>query len=393
MESLATVQFDSTRFASGVNSIAAPAVDAIQLTTPAITESGRIILPGFPSGLSVEAYLSLSHLYTNVIEASRILDRYRSRLRLLESPDLQEASVGQAPLTALTPSNQQPHLYYKREDQTVTRAYKVRGAVVGMAKLMESRSAERFLAVSTGNHALGLFKAAELLGPKAVRVVVPHNTSLCKLEKLNAALASLKKKQPYTQADLLQVGQTFDEAREWAHSNKRSDEFILDPYGDPWVVAGQGTIGFELMQQVRFLLEEHKYQEICITSPVGGGGLLTGIATAFSFAASWEPAFHNIRLRFLGWQLQDIHAPLGDAIRVHQLAEFNQHAMANLSVRLGKMTNEQMAHGQALVKRDLGKTVEGPSGGAVTAGIAIPGVEPRQDRLVIGILSGANVSR
>src|SRR6478609_1811251 len=210
MESLATVKFDSTRFAAGVNGIAAPAIDAIQLTAPAITESGRIILPGFPSGLSVEAYLSLSHLYANVIEASRILDRYRSRLRLLESSDLQEVSVGQAPLTALTPSTQQPNLYYKREDQTITRAYKVRGAVVGMAKLMESRSAERFLAVSTGNHALGLFKAAELLGPKAVRVVVPHNTSLCKLEKLNAALSSLKKKQPYTQADLLQVGQTFD---------------------------------------------------------------------------------------------------------------------------------------------------------------------------------------
>jgi len=393
MESLATVKFDSTRFAAGVNGIAAPAIDAIQLTAPAITESGRIILPGFPSGLSVEAYLSLSHLYANVIEASRILDRYRSRLRLLESSDLQEVSVGQAPLTALTPSTQQPNLYYKREDQTITRAYKVRGAVVGMAKLMESRSAERFLAVSTGNHALGLFKAAELLGPKAVRVVVPHNTSLCKLEKLNAALSSLKKKQPYTQADLLQVGQTFDEAREWAHSNKRSDEFILDPYGDPWVVAGQGTIGFELMQQVRSILADHKYQEICITSPVGGGGLLTGIATAFSFSAAWEPAFHNIRLRFMGWQLQDMHAPLGDAIRVHQLAEFNQHAMTSLSVRLGKMTNDQMAQGQALVKRDLGKTVEGPSGGAVTAAMAIPGVEPREDRLVIGILSGANVSR
>jgi threonine synthase len=392
MESLAAVKFDSTRFAPS-GSMIAPAIATIQMTAPAITESGRISLPGFPSGLSVEAYLSLSHLYTNVIEASRILDRYRSRLRLLEAPDLQEASVGQAPLTALTASNVQPHLYYKREDQTVTKAYKVRGAVVGMAKLMEAHGAERFLAVSTGNHALGLFKAAELLGPKAVRVVVPHNTALCKLEKLNAALESLKKNQPYTQADLLQVGQTFDEAREWAHANRRSDESILDPYGDPWVVAGQGTIGLELLQQLRPLLQAHKYEEVCISSPVGGGGLLTGTATALRMAAAWDPAFQNVNLRFLGWQLADMHAALGDAIRVHKLADFNQTALGDLSVRMGQMTNDQMAQGQAYVKRDLGKTVEGPSGGAVSAAMALPGVSPGEKRLLVGVLSGANVSR
>jgi hypothetical protein len=394
MESLTAVEFGSARFASSdaIRKISAPAA---VISAPAIDESGRISVPGFSSGLSVSSYLPLSHLYTNIVEAGRILDRYRSRLRLMEMPDLQELTIGQAPLTALSPSTLQPHLYYKREDQTVTRAYKVRGAVVGMAKLMESQGAERFLAVSTGNHALGLFKAAELLGPKAVRVVVPHNTALCKLEKLNAALSALKKKQPYTQADLLQVGQTFDEARAWAHAHKRPDESILDPYGDPWVVAGQGTIGLELAQQVRLLLQEsgNRYEEVCFSSPVGGGGLLTGTATALMMSAAWDPAFKDVYLRFLGWQLADMNAPLGDAIRVHELAAFNQQVLGDLSVHMGQMSNEQMAQGQAYVKRDLGKTVEGPSGGAVTAAIALPQTAPGDKRLLIGILSGANVSR
>lgn len=365
---------------------------------PAIDEHGRIKLPGFPSGLSVEEYLPLVHLYANVLEAGRILDRYRGQLRRIENQGCKsgasenEQSVdlfAQAPLTALAPSRLQPHLAYKREDQTVTQAYKVRGAVVGMAKMMESRNVRQFITVSTGNHALGVLKAAELLRPESVRVVVPHNTAPGKLEKLSGVLELLNRKN--IQADLLKVGQTFDEARVWAMSQESADEAYLDPYGDPWVVAGQGTLGLELAQQVRDVLQQpNRYSEVVVIAPVGGGGLLTGTAVALKMASAWEPAFRNLDVRFLGLRLEDPNAALGDAIRVAELADFNRAALESLRVPLLPMSDANMATGADFVKKDIGRTVEGASGGAVYPALSHPAYRPNETRLVISVLSGAN---
>ncbi|MBY0404257.1 MAG: pyridoxal-phosphate dependent enzyme, partial [Cyanobacteria bacterium] len=87
----------------------------------------------------------------------------------------------EAPLTPLDPSQMMGNLLYKREDLTLTKAYKLRGAVVGMAYALETLGYQKFLTVSTGNHALGVLKAAELLKPQQIRLVVPLNTSPYKL--------------------------------------------------------------------------------------------------------------------------------------------------------------------------------------------------------------------
>jgi threonine dehydratase len=360
------------------------------LTTPAIDEHGRIRLPGFSSGLSIESYLPLVHQYTRILEASRILDRYRTQLRWMESL---EDNPGQAPLTPLTPSRIKLHLHYKREDQTATRAYKVRGAVVGMAKMMESQNVRRFITVSTGNHALGVLKATELLKPESVRIVVPHNTALQKLEKLETTLAILHQKN--VKADLLKVGQTFDEARAWAMSQESAEEAYLDPYNDPWVVAGQGTLGLELVIQIGQLLREaerdgHPYEEVVLISPVGGGGLLTGTATGLKMASSWETAFRNVNLRFLGLRLETLDSQLGDAIRVAQVADFNRDSLEALRVPLLSMSDADMAAGVAFVQQDINQKVEGASGGAVYPALSNPAYYPTEKRLVVSLLSGAN---
>lgn len=352
---------------------------------PAIDEDGRIRLPGFPAGLSVQAYLPLVHSFAKVLEASRILDRYRDSLRLLSDA---ETDQPQAPLTALTPSTLVPHLYYKREDQTVTRAYKVRGAVVGMAKLMESRNVKKFLTVSTGNHALGVLKAAELLLPESVRLVVPSNTALVKLEKLKKAIHGLNTQG--VQADLLFRGDTFDEARAWALANQAENEAYLDPYSNPWVVAGQGTLGLELLGQIQTLLQQGKYEEVVLIAPIGGGGLLTGTATALKMGSAWESAFRNVDVRFLGLRLADLNAPLGDAIRVAKLADANQAMLDALNVPVRTMTDAQMAKGVEFVQCDLRQTVEGASGGTVNPALSDDAYRPSEKRLVISLLSGAN---
>lgn len=357
-----------------------------------IDENGRIRLPGFPAGLSIQTYLPLVHLYAKVLEASRILDRYRDALRLDGHDTLVGETVGlessQAPLTALTPSKLMPHLYYKREDQTVTRAYKVRGAVVGMAKVMESGHADRFLAVSTGNHALGVLKAAELLRPKAVRLVVPANTATLKLEKLHEAIDGLNTQG--VQADLLFKGETFDEARTWALSQQAPGEAYLDPYNDPWVVAGQGTLGLELLSQIGELLKQHPYEEVVVVSPVGGGGLLTGTAASLKLGSAWESAFRNVNVRFAGQRLDDYNSPLGDAIRVAHMAEGNKTLLDALQVPLREMSNANMSQGMQFVQTDLGVKVEGASGGAVYPALAEADFKPSAQRLVISVLSGGN---
>lgn len=354
-------------------------------TIPAIDEDGRIRLPGFPAGLSIQAYLPLVHQYAKVLEASRILDRYRDNLRLETAETSQES---QAPLTALAPSTLLPHLFYKREDQTVTRAYKVRGAVVGMTKLMESQNVKRFLTVSTGNHALGVLKAAELLLPESVRLVVPNSTASVKLDKLRQAIHGLNTKG--VQADLLFRGETFDEARAWALSQQTADEAYLDPYSDPWVVAGQGTLGLELLAQIAERLKTGDYEEVVLIAPIGGGGLLTGTATALKMASAWEPAFRNVQLRFLGLRLNDLQAPLGDAIRVADMAPANAAALQVLTVDVQTMTQTQMETGVAFVRCDLNQVVEGASGGTLHPVLSDANYQPNARRLVVSLLSGGN---
>jgi len=365
-------------------------ISAAAVSPVSIDEDGRIRLPGFPAGLSVQSYFPLVHLYARVQEASRILDRYRDALRL---PGNDLCVTGketlQAPLTALTPSTLQSHLFYKREDQTVTRAYKVRGAVVGMAKVMESGEADRFLAVSTGNHALGVLKAAELLRPQSVRLVVPASTAPLKLNKLREAIDGLNKNN--VQADLLFKGETFDEARDWALSNTLESEAYLDPYNDPWVVAGQGTLGLELLRQIGKILKQNpSYEEVVVISPVGGGGLLTGTATALKLGSLWESSFRNVTVRLAGQRLDDFNSPLGDAIRVAHMADSNKIMLATLQVPLRDMSNAHMAQGMDFVQADLGAKVEGASGGAVYPVLAEEEFRPSSTRLVISVLSGGN---
>lgn len=352
---------------------------------PLIDENGRISLPGFPQGLAIESYLPLVNLYTRILEASRILDRYRDELRLNATGQNRD----QSPLTALQPSAMLPHLYYKREDQTITRAYKVRGAVVGMAKAMESGGAGRFLAVSTGNHAMGVLKAAELLRPESVRIVVPDNTTFWKVQRIVKAVEGLNGQG--VKADLVAAGQNFDQARTWATGQEKG-EFYLDPYEDPWVVAGQGTLGLELVGQISRLLDAGRYEEVTVVSPIGGGGLLGGTSTALRMASAWEPAWRNVGLNLVGLTLNDYQAELGDAIRVKKMADGNRTVLDAWNVSLLGMGDPEMAEGLRFIKADLRETVEGASAGTLWPILNDAACRPKAQRLVISILSGANTS-
>jgi threonine dehydratase len=147
----------------------------------------------------------------------------------------------------------------KAENLQHTGAFKLRGAVNRMASLSDEERARGVVAASAGNHAQGVAMAATALGVSS-RVYMPVDAPLAK----QVATADYG-------AEVVLAGETFEES--FAAASADADGRVLvPPFDDEAVIAGQGTIGLELLEQVP--------DADTIVVPLGGGGLLSGIATA-----------------------------------------------------------------------------------------------------------------
>src|SRR5213078_1745403 len=151
-------------------------------------------------------------------------------------------------------------LLIKREDLQPVFSFKLRGAYNKMAGLPRARLARGVIAASAGNHAQGVALAAQRLGCRAV-IVMPVTTPRIKVDAVLARGAEVRL-----------YGDTYAEAFAQAMRLKRRRGLaFVHPYDDPEVIAGQGTIGMEILRQHAGPLE-------AIFVPVGGGGLISGIA-------------------------------------------------------------------------------------------------------------------
>ncbi|MDH3981179.1 MAG: threonine ammonia-lyase, biosynthetic [Gammaproteobacteria bacterium] len=150
----------------------------------------------------------------------------------------------------------------KREDMQSVHSFKLRGAYNKIASLSKEECAHGVIAASAGNHAQGVALAARKLGVKAL-IVMPRTTPSIKVESARDYGARIKL-----------VGDTYDDAYAWAaeHAEAKGMTFI-HPYDDALVIAGQGTVGLEILQ-------DHPDRIDAIFVPVGGGGLIAGIALA-----------------------------------------------------------------------------------------------------------------
>ncbi len=152
-------------------------------------------------------------------------------------------------------------LFFKFENTQRTGSFKIRGAFNKIAVLTESEKARGVVASSAGNHAQGVALSATLAGVKST-IVMPQA----------APLAKVTATQSYG-AEVILHGEIYDEAFEKAQELVKNKNLVfIPPYEDPHVIAGQGTIGLELMEQVPGL--------DTVVIPVGGGGLISGIAIA-----------------------------------------------------------------------------------------------------------------
>lgn len=320
------------------------------------TTQSMIPLPGIPGGgLSPNEYIPLMHLYALTQDADRFLEYHYDALRDPRVTEKQPSRrILQGCLTPLDGSTQHTNLWYKREDLTASRAYKLRGAFVGMGRVLQSNPHSGILAVSTGNHALGVLYAASLLKPKRVTIVVPHNT----LEK---KLASIRQRVTECQALGVEAhvtlqGETFDDAKRWAlqqADTEHPQDYYLDPYGNPWVVSGQGTIGLELYRQIKHVLTTTSgIQRVSVVCPIGGGGLLAGIATAFRLATAWDSHLQQVSVQFVGIRLEDLTASYGDAIKVKVVAAGNQRLFERFGIPIVNVTNTHLMAGMLGVYLD-----------------------------------------
>ena len=153
----------------------------------------------------------------------------------------------------------------KREDLQPVFSFKLRGAYNKMQKLSEKERKTGVVAASAGNHAQGLAMSAAHMGVKAT-IVMPRTTPQIKVNNVKSYGAKV----------VLQ-GDTYDEASDHAKKLVKEKGLIyIHPYDDPDVIAGQGTIGVEIMRQ-------HPDPIHAVFVPVGGGGLLAGVAAYIKY--------------------------------------------------------------------------------------------------------------
>jgi threonine dehydratase len=152
-------------------------------------------------------------------------------------------------------------IYLKLENWQHTGAFKFRGALSRISLLSKDERDRGIITSSSGNHGLGVAAAAQIYGAKAT-VVLPENTPDAKTKPLK-----------YYGANLVLHGEVYEEAEEEAHRlEKERGLTFVHGFEDPIVVAGQGTVGLEIFQQLP--------DAECVIVPVGGGGLIGGIAVA-----------------------------------------------------------------------------------------------------------------
>jgi threonine dehydratase len=169
-----------------------------------------------------------------------------------------ETPIDPAPGMSLRSGNR---ILLKREDMQPVFSFKLRGAYNKMSGLSSAALKRGVIAASAGNHAQGVALAAQRLGCRAA-IVMPVTTPRIKVDAVKAR-----------GAEVVLVGDSYDEAYRHAKQLERRRKLtFVHPYDDPDVIAGQGTIGMEILRQ-------HPGPIHAIFVAVGGGGLIGGIAT------------------------------------------------------------------------------------------------------------------
>lgn len=289
----------------------------------------------------------------------------RERLRPYLAPTPVEAANGLA------------GLWLKLENANRTHSFKCRGALNAMLLLDEAARARGVVAVSSGNHAQGVAWAAQMLGVQA-RIVMPEGVSRRKL----AGVRRLG-------AEAILFGETYDEAEAEARRLVRElDASWLSPYNDPDVVAGAGTVGLEILEQLP--------ETARIVVPVGGGGLISGLGLV---AKALRPAIEIVGVNALASpdlynEFYQLELPLGhdtlaDALPgAIEAGSITRDLVSRFVDRIVLVSEDDIRRAMQFMIFEQGWIAEG---GGVAGLAAVQNGSIELDRPAVAVISGGNV--
>ncbi|NOT16956.1 MAG: threonine ammonia-lyase, biosynthetic [Sulfuriferula sp.] len=274
-------------------------------------------------------------------------------------------------------------IYLKREDLQPVFSFKLRGAYNKMAGLSTAELQAGVITASAGNHAQGVALAAEKLGCRAT-IVMPAPTPQIKVNAVKARGATA-----------ILIGDTYDDA--YAHAKKLAEQTgatYVHPYDDPAVIAGQGTIAMEILRQ-------HSAPIDAVFIPVGGGGLIAGMAVYIKRlkpgikVIGVEPEDADAMARSLEMKQRVLLSQVGifaDGVAVKQVGE-ETFRLASLHVdEIIRVDNDAICAAIKDVFEDTRSILE-PSGALSVAGAKLwCAREQAKDKTVIAIASGANMN-
>ncbi len=286
------------------------------------------------------------------------------------------------PVPGAPPDSRQ--LYIKAENLQPVGSFKLRGAYNKIASLTPEERQRGVIAYSSGNHAQGVAYAARALRVRAV-IVMPKTAPAIKRES-TAAMG----------AELVLVGPGSSERQAKAEELAREHGYIVvPPYNDEFIIAGQGTIGLEILEDLPDV--------DVVLAPVGGGGLVSGIATALKQSGRGavrvigvEPelaadAVASLRAgRVVAFSAEQTTRTIADGLRTQSIGEISfEHIRAFVD---GIVTVSELEIQQAMrLLATNPKVIAEPSGAVTVAAFLFRAAELPAGRKYVAVVSGGNV--
>jgi len=270
-------------------------------------------------------------------------------------------------------------LYLKPETLQITGAFKIRGALNKALSLPREQIAGGLIATSSGNHAQGIAYAARMLGVKAT-IVVPVGTPRIKIENTRALGAEV----------MVFDGDT---AARWKRVCELAEQHhytAVHGFEDPLVMAGQGTIGCEILEDLEGV--------DTVIVPLGGGGLISGIATAIKETKpsvrvigaepSLTPKYHQSRINKERTSLP-LKNTIADGVRISVPGRNPYPIIEKYVDELVLVDDEHIIAGMRTLAKDA-KLIAEPAASIGIGALLAGSIKLRPDEKVCAVLSGGN---
>jgi threonine dehydratase len=265
-------------------------------------------------------------------------------------------------------------IWLKLENLQVTGSFKVRGAVNRLSTLSDEERAAGVFAASAGNHAQAVAWAARKLGTRAT-LYMPDQAPLAKIAAVREYGGEIEL-----------VDGMLDEAFVAAKAAAaETGGTFIHAFDDPVVIAGQGTIGLELLEQVDDIA--------MVVVPIGGGGLVSGIATALRAA---KPGIRVAGVQsdavapYAGIEAEGQTSTICDGIAVKRPGDITKPLVEELVDEVVTVSDDEAAQAMVMLLERSKQVIEG-AGAVGVAALMQRRIKPAEDGATVVVLSGGNV--